>query len=687
MMPIRIGIDSGGTFTDIVVMDDRSGAIVHEAKVLSTPDDPARAILKLVEVVSSYFGNIESKVVAIHHGTTVGTNALIQKQGAKTALVTTKGFKDVLELRRQTRPQMYNLHLRLSPSLVRREGRWEVDERVNSVGDVVRPVLPTDVDRVIDLLKCGNYESVAISLIHSYACTDNERELEAAIESRLPNLFISRSSDLSPEFGEYERASTTVANAYIGPILRRYLTRVERGVKERHSPFLYVVKSNGGLQSFANASRYPVHTLESGPAAGIVAVQHLSRQIGINDLIAYDMGGTTAKAGLIKNGTPVVTTVFDADRYVEGRDVSGYPIKVSVVDMVEIGSGGGSIARVNQFGVMKVGPDSAGAVPGPACYGLGGTEPTVTDAHVVLGHIDAGTFNRGSTSISGIFAAQAVGRLARQLDRTLYQAAWDVVRLAVANMTEMLRQVTVRRGVDPRGFALVGYGGAGPLHAALIASELDIPDVIIPPRPGVFSSIGALAAELRHDFAQTFRRPLNGLEHAALERVVEDLRRRAAQALARDDTTLDGATQVLTLDMSYRGQVFQTPVSLPSAVIPSIEELDRMFRDEYEAKYGYRLSAPVELVTVRFTAAVGLARPRVVGQHGIPGAPTLGRCFNADGSSYAVQVWRWGEFPVGQMLDGPMLIHDGHSTVYVPPGHVVEQWSNGVLHLGRNGKI
>ncbi len=620
---------------------------------------------------------------AVFHGTTVGTNALITKRGARAALLTTRGFRDVLALRRHARPRLYDLAPAVSPPLVPRERRIEVDERLAHDGSVLRPLTDAEVARVVAAVRDSGAEAVAICLLHAYASDAHERVLEAALRAALPDLFVTRSSDLCSEFREFERTSTVAVNAFIGPVVARYTQRFQDALAARDIDDLAIVKSNGGLTSAANARRHPVHLIESGPAAGLVAAAALGRAEGLGDLIAFDMGGTTAKAGAVVGGAPRLSTEFYADRFVEGRDLGGYPIKSPVIDLIEIGAGGGSIAWLDAAGVLKVGPESAGAEPGPACYGRGGTRPTVTDAHVALGHIAADGFGSEDLTIDPERARAAIAdHVAGPLGWSVERGAAGILTIAEANMAEMVRLASLRRGLDPRDFTLVAFGGAGPLHAAGIAREVGIPRVAVPPCPGLFSAIGTLLGEVRHDLVQTYLRRAGEIEPAAVEAAFADLSYRA-EALAAAETVAADWTQERSVDARFEGQMFELTLPLPPGDALTGDWLDGAFRTAYRAIYGYDLPEhAVQLVNLRLVARAP------VWQGGWPAAPAAEgeappvrsrRVHAADGSAAEVAVWRRDAIRPGTVLDGPLIVEDFGATIRVLAGQRAEALASGVL--------
>ena len=674
-----IGVDVGGTFTDIYVVDPATGRVRQAFKLPSTPGNPAAAILDGLDRLS------DEPPARVFHGTTVGTNALIQKRGARTALVTTAGFRDVLALRRQARPRLYDLMPVVSPPLAPRAHRFEVIERMSYDGTVLTPLDAESLAHVVDALAAADVEAVAVDLLHGYANDAHERAVAAAIAERLPDIYVTVGSEVCREFREFERVSTTVMNAYLGPVVGGYVADLEDRLAARDAGPLAIVKSNGGVTSAANARRYPVHLIESGPAAGIMAAVALAGDEGVGNLIAFDMGGTTAKVGVIQDGAPRLTTEFAADRFVEGRDHGGYPIKSPVIDMIEIGAGGGSIARLDRAGVIKVGPESAGADPGPACYGRGGERPTVTDAHLIAGTLAPESFGGDGLTLDIDLAREAIARdIAAPLGWRVERAAHAILRLATANMAEMVRLATLRRGLDPRDFALLAYGGAGPLHAAEIAREVGVTTVLVPPYPGLFSATGTLLGGIRHDLVQTVMRDLDGIDADAIPDAFAALRTRADDAVAAEaELTADIApTLVRSLDLRFKGQLFE--LNLPLSDGPDdAAAIERDFRNLYRRTYGYDLPAVgVEVVNARLSASLPLW------PHGLPAAdaPTEApmatrRVVDEDGTATKLPVWPRGGVPAGEAIDGPLLVHDDSTTIRVLAGQRVRALPSGVLQI------
>ncbi|MCX7140915.1 MAG: hydantoinase/oxoprolinase family protein [Proteobacteria bacterium] len=666
-----IGIDVGGTFTDAVVVDAQ-GACVDAFKLLSTPDEPAQAVLEALERISRA---VDLREAAVCHGTTVGTNTLIEHKGRRTALVTTAGFEDVIELRRQARCELYSFDQRISEPLVPAADRFGIAERLAFDGSVVMPI--GDLRSLADRLAAAGFESVAICLFNAYASGVHEMAVEAALRAALPGAFICRSSDVAPEIREFERSSTTVVNAYIGPVVGDYVKQLAQGAAAMGIEALYVVKSSGGLTSPENAARYPVHLVESGPAAGIIAAAQFGAALGRKDVLAFDMGGTTAKAGVILRGEPRIASEFYADALVEGRPAGGYPILSPVVDLLEIGAGGGSIAAIDEAGVLKVGPRSAGARPGPACYGLGGELPTVTDAHAVIGTLRADGLSASGIELRRELAERAIEEhIARPKGWSIARAAYAILDIAVANMAAMVRVATVRRGLDPRGFCLVPSGGAGPLHAVAIARDVGIPQIAIPAIPGMFSALGATLSQVRHDVSCSIMKLARDLDAQALASAFLPLLDKINGLFAVESVSSQDIELTRHADVRFRGQLFELKVPLgPVAEAPPAGDwIEREFRRIYRAEYGFDLpDAEPEVVNLR---VVGLGAPFVGSyggraasgaQAGGSGARCLAPILERDGSTRDVPVLDLAQSPATEIA-GPALLQSSGATIWLPAG-------------------
>src|SRR5271157_2739916 len=534
-MAQRIGIDIGGTFTDLVAISG-DGRVVTR-KVASTPQDYSEGI---IDGLRALLATHDRSVTDVLHGTTIGSNTILEGKGARTALITTKGFRDILEIRDLRMPVLYDLHWSKPRALVERRLRLEVTEKLRPDGSVAIPLDSASVDAAIDMLRQENVQSVAICLLHSYANATHERAVADAVRQALPDLPISVSHEILPEIKEYPRTSTTVINAYVQPVVRAYITSLDARLRAMGigAP-LQLMQSNGGLASVAFAAAAPAHIIESGPAAGVVGGAALARHLGEARLITFDMGGTTAKAGLVEGGEVLRSEAIEVgggvmvgSRLLVG---AGYMLKLPAIDLAEVGAGGGSICRLDAAGAPKVGPDSAGADPGPVCYGTGGVAPTITDCNLVLGYLDPGGLVGGALKLDVAAARAAIARdLAGPMGCSVEAAAAGMLRLAAANMMRAIRAVSVERGRDPRQFALLAFGGNGGLFAASIARELGIGRVIVPPMPGVFSAVGLLVADTEHHASQSFRTRLDAADPARFAAVLAALTQAGADRLARD---------------------------------------------------------------------------------------------------------------------------------------------------------
>ena len=561
-MSVRIAIDIGGTFTDATLIDEATGA-VSIAKVLSTPADPSEGFMRAVERAFAEGGVDAGDVSFVVHATTVATNAIIEGKIARSGFVTTDGFRDLLEIARQVRPSLYDTRFEKPPPLVPRDRAVVVRERLTADGGVLRPLDESSVREAAAVLRREQVESVAVCLLHAYVNAEHERRVGELLAEELPGVPVSLSSDVAPEFREYLRASTTVINAVIRPIVQRYLERLEARLQEAGvRGKLLVMQSSGGIFSSEAAARRPVYMVESGPAAGVIASAHLGATVGRPDVLSFDMGGTTAKVGLIQDGRPSVTKDYTVGGHagagIGGMSLSGYPVRTPVVDLVEIGAGGGSIAWVDSGGLLRVGPRSAGADPGPVCYGRGGTEPTVTDANVVLGRLNPAYFLGGELELDVEGARRAIAeRCAEPLGLDVTEAANGIVEIANAAMVNALHLISVQRGYDPRDFLLVAFGGAGPVHANALARDAEMPALLVPPSPGIFSATGLLTTDLKRDAATTLLRRLEEMEPQEVDAAFAELEAAGAAELAGEGLSADAISSLRQLDLRYVGQSYE----------------------------------------------------------------------------------------------------------------------------------
>jgi N-methylhydantoinase A len=694
MVDYRIGVDIGGTFTDVVFLS--SGGHVLARKVASTPDDYSRAVLEAIDNGVKELGIGPDSVSEVSHGFTVATNAIIENKGAKTALITTEGFRDVLELRRNRVPRLYDLYYEKPPALVKRQLRLEVRERLNFQGEVLRPLDNADVDKAVDRILEEEVEAVAVCLLHSYANPDHEQQIGQVIRQRAPDVILTLSSDLLPEMKEYERTSTTVINCYVRPVVERYLGRLIEGLQRMGiSVPLVVMQSNGGLATSKIAMEKPVYCIESGPAAGVVGAYHLGSRLGLDDLMTLDMGGTTAKASIIENGE-----ILQAPEYEVGGDISaghrllrgsGHILRVPSIDLAEVGAGGGSIASVDRGGSIRVGPQSSGAVPGPACYRLGGQDATVTDADVLLGYLNPEYLLGGDFPIDRDLAEEAITRdVAMPLGISAVEAAHGIHLLVNSNMARALRAVSSERGRDPRRFVLFSFGGGGPVHAAGLAEMLDINRMVVPPFPGVFSSFGLLLANVEHHFVRTYFKIFDQLQVSDLAEILDGLWEEGRQQL-RAEGFADSAQQIVTqVDMKYKGQVSELTVLMPPGKVTqkTLSELGEVFAEEHVKSFGYRTDAPYQMVNLRVIARGLSQESRTPERLDLPVSDRNGPSkrqvyFGGDIGWIDTTVIDRGGL-TDNPADGPLIIEEYDSTTVVPPRWraSVDSWRNIILERG-----
>ena len=669
----RMAFDIGGTFTDFVL----AGPDVPPRflKVASSPDDPARAVVTGFERLLGDVGVTAADLDTVLHATTVATNAIIERKGRPTALLTTDGFRDVLIIGRQKRYETHDLYMKKPPPLVPRRRTFEVVERMGPHGAVEIPIDPASLDAAIDAVAASDAESVAVSFLHAYANPAHERAVAARLRERVPGLPVSLSSKVSPRFREYERTSTTVANAYVRPIVGRYIERLGDALAERgFANDMFIMQSAGGLVSPAIAAEEPVRIVESGPAAGVLMSALVGTEAGESHIVTFDMGGTTAKLGAVDAGEPAVTSTFEIDpiRY---RPGSGLPINIPAVELLEIGAGGGSIARA-ELGVVHVGPESAGADPGPMCYGRGGDRSTVTDANLVLGYLNPDYFNAGAMRLDREAAVAGLVRdIGRPLDLGVEEAAWGVHAAANANMERAMRIVSVERGRDPRHYAIVAFGGAGPVHAARLAKAIGAPRVVVPFGAGVGSAIGLLRAVPKIEVSVTRVMEVAAGNVGAMRAIYDDLERLAGADLERLGAACEPVWSRSGY-LRYRGQGYEIRAEFPFTVIGDdyAEVVAEAFHAAYARSYGYRDDgAAIEAVDWHLTATLPVE------------AASLDLGWRAIGPATASPGERLAWFPETEGLAatvvhdrrllgaateiaGPAILEDPESTVVVPPG-------------------
>ena len=681
----RIGVDIGGTFTDLVWADEATGA-VRVGKVLTTPKDPAQAVEQGIVALLQDAGSAPASVRTLIHGTTLATNALIERKGARTGLLTTAGFRDALEIGREGRYDMYDLFIDQPTPLVPRHLRLEVPERLLPDGSVLRALDEEGARAATAALIAEGVEAIAISLLHAYRNPDHERILAALVAQMAPGLPVSCSSEVVPEIREFERTSTTVANVYVMPLMARYLDDLERKLAEMGIPGrFYIMLSSGGIATPETAKRLPIRLVESGPAAGALAAAQAARQMSADRLLSFDMGGTTAKACVIDGGQPLVAREFEvarADRFKKG---SGLPIRVPVIEMIEIGAGGGSIARVDRMGLLKVGPRSAGADPGPACYALGGTEPTVTDADLLLGYLDPDFFLGGRMRLDVDAARRAIEeRVAGPMGLSLIEAAWGIHRVVNENMAAAARIHGIERGRDLRAYPLFAFGGAGPVHAWNVGRILKVPRVLIPFAAGAISAYGLLAAPLAFDFVRTAPQRLDRADWGQVNRLLSEMEAEGREVLSRAGVAERDMAFRRSAEMRYLGQGHEVEAAVPGGPLgpQSLAPVTAAFEDAYRRLYS-RTPMGVAIEALNWRVVVSGPAPSVSAKEGPAEGPSSAgiepdvkkrrRAYFPEAGGHAdTPVYDRYALRHGMCIDGPAIIEERESTTIIGPGAIVQ---------------
>jgi N-methylhydantoinase A len=669
----QVGIDIGGTFTDVVILDPVSGR-VSLGKRLTSMDNPARAVIEVIREMLERDGISAHQVVKAIHGTTLVTNLIIERKGALTGVLTTRGFRDALEIGREMRYDIYDIFLEQPRPLVPRRRRLEVAERLDNKGQALVPLTQEEAERAVHELLALGVESVAISLLHSFRNPTHERILRDLILAKRPGFPVSLSSEVAPEVREYERASTTVANAYTMPAVRRYMEVLEKGLADLGiGGRMYIMLSNGGITSPQTASQYPIRLVESGPAGGALIAAWIGGQTGQANVISFDMGGTTAKTCIIQNGEPLRVNEFEVGRVYRFKKGSGLPVKIPVIEMIEIGAGGGSIASVGPLGLLKVGPESAGADPGPACYGRGGKEPTVTDADLILGYLDPNFFLGGEMKLDPKLAEVVLQKkIASPLNLSLERAAWGVHEVVNENMANASRIHAVEKGIDPRRFSLVAFGGAGPVHAYQVAEKLRLETIIVPPGAGVCSAFGFLLAPMSFDLSRSYITRLEELQWERLNVIYAELEAKGRELLLDAGVAPEDMQFIRSADMRYAGQGFEISVSLPGGEYgpEQLEEFRRAFEKEYQDVY-QRLCPEISIEGVNWRLVATGPCPQIgAGTWWSKGA-SLAEALKGRRRVYLPGVGRYEEvpvydrycLPVGVEIDGPAIVEERESTV------------------------
>ncbi|CAM4191740.1 hydantoinase/oxoprolinase family protein [Lacicoccus alkaliphilus] len=675
-MKYRIGVDTGGTFTDVALLAEGTGDITV-TKVPSTPHNSAIGVMDGVRQILSENSISAGDITFFTHGSTVATNTLLERKGAKTALITTKGFRDILEIGRQTRPDLYNFRARRPKPLIPRDLRWEIDERVNARGEVIKDFDRKDINVLAEMIKKEEIESLVICLINSFLNKDNEVKLKEMLREAFPELSITISAEILPEIKEFERTSTVAVNGYVMPKMNFYLRDLENSLEDYGvKSSLYIMQSNGGIITTDTAVEQPVRTVLSGPAGGVIAGTDIAFQTDIGNLITIDMGGTSLDAALIENGEPQYTT---------NSQINNFPINVPMVEMHTIGSGGGSIAWIDSGGALRVGPHSAGADPGPVCYDKGGTEPTVSDANAILGRLNPDSILGGKMKMNLEGARKIVKeKIAEPLSLSVEEAAEGILKVVNANMVRGIRVVSVEKGHDTRDFSLLAFGGAGPLHAVDIAHELESKNVIVPPSPGINCAAGMLIADVRHDYVSAFISTTTNIDYEKLQqslKVLEDDARSALKQQGFDDKH----TQINhSIDLRYVGQAYDINVELASVEV-NADVLDKTiqdFHDIHEKIYGFsRREESLETVNIRVSSfgLIEKLESRKLEEGSGAEVEYTTRYVYFDGEFHETKIYQRPNLYMNYEFEGPAIIEQLDSTAVIYPGQRVRVDSFGNL--------
>ena len=675
----RVGVDIGGTFTDIVLINEEGRLLTR--KVSSSVDDYARAIVDGLGQVFDEAGVEPSEILEVMHGTTVASNAILEMKGARVGLIGTDGFRDILEIRNLRMPRLYDLEWVKPPPLVERYLRVVVPERIDAYGKVEKALERAAAEAAVDRLLAEEVEAIAVCLLNSYANPSHEQLIAEVIEARAPDLPYCISFDVLPEIKEYERTSTTVVNAYVLPIVSRYLASLEENFASMgvEAPVL-LMQSNGGLTPAAEAARKPVNIVESGPAGGVVGAWSVAREIGHEDVVSFDMGGTTAKASLIENGVYTRSQEYSVgggimlgSRLLTG---AGYLLKVPAIDLAEVGAGGGSLVWIDAAGSLRIGPESAGADPGPVCYDAGGDRPTVTDANVILGYLNPDHLCGGDVKLNAGKARYVFRRdVAEPLDLELAHAAYGARQIAVSNMIRAIRAVSTERGRDPRRAVMLTFGGSGALFAVDMAEALGMTRIVVPPHAGLFSAFGLLYADIEHYYARTVQTLLSDADPAVLAKTFDELEAKASHQLAADGFEPGEMVRERLASLHYKGQIFELTVPLPDGPLDAaaLGKLEVAFGDEHETTYGHRAGSdePVELVNAH---VVGRGAPRGRRSHGGYLAPDRAIAHPGSREAYFGPGTGWLDTPVLSRpalengVEGPCIVEEYDSTCLIPPG-------------------
>ena len=687
---IRMGVDIGGTFTDVVIEVEGKQ---FSTKVLTTYIAPENAIIDGLHQVCAKAGVAPSDIGQIIHGTTLATNALIERRGAKTALITTEGFRDVIEMRTESRFEQYDLNLTLPDPLIPRQSRFTISERVDATGGVLLDLDRAEIEAVADQINAAGYESIAVGLIHSYLNPDHERMVRDVLAEKLPDVMVSLSSEVSPQMREYERFNTVVANAYIKPLMKSYLGRLKGRLEDEGADCsVFLMHSGGGIISIESAADFPVRLVESGPAGGAVFAANIAARYGLDKVLSFDMGGTTAKICLIKNQTPKTSHVFEVARTYRFKKGSGMPISIPVIDMVEIGAGGGSLAHIDSMRQIRVGPESAGSEPGPACYGRGGEKPAVTDADLVLGKLDPNNFAGGSIQLHADSSADAlVNVLGKTLDMDAQTAAFGLAEVVDENMANAARVHAVENGEDLSEYTMIAFGGAAPLHAGRLCEKLGVDRLLVPTGAGVGSAIGFLRAPFSFEANRSVYMKLSDFKPEVIKSLLTELQDEATGFVRSCDATSDIISE-FKVYMRYTGQGWEIPTSLSAkqAMSPKADTFLKLFEADYSALFGRTVDGMDVEITVWSVNAT--TPPEQVAQIALAsdaGAATVaGQRALFDPALATVtdaQLVLRNDMKAGQTVQGPAVVTEDETTIIVPSSRQVTAQPDGTIDMTTKG--
>ena len=679
----KIGIDVGGTFTDLVAFDEKAGEIFF-LKVPSTPFDPSKGV---IDALKDLMKKREPEVSLFVHASTIGTNLFLGQLGLKIpkgAVITTEGFKDILEIGRQKRPELYNPFFERPRPLIERHLRFGIKERINFKGEVLKPIDEQEIKSVAQKIKQEKVETIAIVFLHAYINPEHEKKAKEILKQQLPGMVIMISSEIDPEYREYERMSTTVINSLLVPVVSTYLRKIKNRLKElKVKAPLYIMQSNGGLATFEVASQIPVATIESGPATGVIASAYWSKMLGIENILSFDMGGTTAKAGVVVKGIPQMINEYEVGGNVHSGRIlkgSGYPIRYPFIDLAEVSGGGGTIAWIDHGNALRVGPLSAGADPGPACYGKGGENPTVTDANLILGRLNPVGISGGKIKVFSELAEKSIRKkIAEPLGISIVQAAYGIIEIVNTHMIRALRLVSVERGYDPRDFVILAFGGAGPMHAAFLAEGLGVKNIVIPPNPGVFSALGLMLADFRHDFVRNIMKPASEINTELLEKIFGEIEKKAKKILQKEGFSPNHIVMERNLELRYLGQSYELIVPFHK----NFKVILQLFHQKYQKMYSYSMpDEPVEVVNIHLIAYGLIRKPKF---RKIPFTSSSSDAL-IDKKMVFFKGNAWIETPIysrdallpGHKINGPAIIEQSDATTVIPPGWnaVVDEFLN-----------